>query len=180
MNSWQQYFSEPENLNNLIAGLALIISFISTAFALRAVALQREHNRISVKPLPDFIFGDYENEIKVKIHNHGLGPMIIDKIEVMENSSVIGNNLIDLMPIHPKAIPWEDFVRNLEGRILSPGEEKVLILLSGNPKNRSFITFRDKVRAKLALLTVRIHYKGIYDKSVLVYDKALEKWFPKR
>jgi hypothetical protein len=177
MNLWQQYFSEPENLNNLIAGLALIVSFISTALALRAVALQREHNRISVKPLPDFIFGDYENEIKVKIHNHGLGPMIIEKVEVLENDNVIGNNLVDLMPIHPKTIPWEDFVRNLEGRILAPGEEKVLILLSGDSKNRSFITFRDKVREKLASLTIRIRYKGIYDKNVRVYEKALEKWF---
>ena len=99
--------------------------------------------------------------------------MIIEKVEVLENNNVIGNNLIDLMPIHPKAIPWEDFVRNLEGRILAPG----LILLSGNSKNRSFTTFRDKVRAKLAPLTIKIHYRGIYDKSVLVYEKALEKWF---
>ncbi len=177
MKEWLEYFSNPENLNNLIAGLALILSFVSTAFALGAVALQREHNRLSIKPLPDFIFGDYENEVMVKIHNHGLGPMTIEKVEVVENGKVIGNNLIDLMPIHPKSIPWKDFVRNLEGRILAPGEEKVLILLSGNSANRSFITFRDKVRTKLAPLTIKIHYKGIYDKSVLIYEKALEKWF---
>lgn len=177
MTTWQQYVSEPENLNNMIAGLALLVSFISTVFALRAIALQREHNRVSVKPLPDFIFGDYEDEIKVNIHNHGLGPMTIDKVEVIENGKVVGKNLIDLMPSHPKSIPWRDFVRNLENRILAPGEEKALILLKGNTKNRTFTNFRNKVRTKLAPLTVRIYYRGIYDKDTLVYEKPLADWF---
>jgi hypothetical protein len=72
------------DLGNIIAGLALIVSCISTILALRAVALQREHNRISVKPLPDIILADYEDEIAVRIHNHGLGPMMIDKLEVLK------------------------------------------------------------------------------------------------
>jgi hypothetical protein len=63
MNPWQQYISDPENLNNIIAGVAVGVSFLSTLLALWAVYLQREHNRVSVKPLPDLVFGDYENKI---------------------------------------------------------------------------------------------------------------------
>lgn len=177
MNLAQQYFSDQENLSNLIASLALIISAVSTILALIAIALQREHNRVSVKPLPDFIYGNYENEIKVIIHNHGLGPMRLLRVEVLENNAVIGENLIDLMPSLPKTITWEDYVRNLDERILAPGEEKALILLSGDEKKQVFVKFRDKVRNRLISLTVRIYYKGVYDKKELTYENALEMWF---
>lgn len=176
MNPWQQYISDPENLNNIIAGIAVGVSFLSTLLALWAVYLQRQHNLISVRPMPDIIFGDYEDEIKVGLHNHGLGPMILVRVEILKNQNVVADNLIDLMPDQPRGVFWEDFVKKLKDRILAPGEEKMLIKLSGNSNNRSFIKFRDNVRQELAPLVIRVSYKGIYDKEVLVCEKSLD-WF---
>jgi hypothetical protein len=176
VNWLQQYISDPENLNNIIAGIAVGISFLSTLLALLAVYLQREHNRVSVKPLPDLIFGDYENEILVEIHNHGLGPMIMVRVEILNNDTVLADNLIDLMPDLPKGMNWDDFVKNLKDRILAPGEEKTLVELTGSEKNKTFISFRDKVRKTLAPLTVKVYYKGIYDKKVRIFEKSLD-WF---
>ena len=164
------------NLSNIIAGLALIASCISTILAIRAVALQREHNRISVKPLPDIILADYEDEIAVRIHNHGLGPMIIDKLEVLADKVVLADNIIDLMPTPPKDIFWDDFIKILAGRILAPGEEKVLIKLSDDSENKVFEDFRDEVRKKLAPLIVRVQYKGVYDKKTSSHERSLD-WF---
>jgi len=176
MDFIQTFHHNSDNAGNLIAGLALLVSFISTLLALWAVRLQREHNRISVKPLPDIIFGDYENEIKVGLHNHGLGPLILIRVEVLKDSSVVSDNLIDLMPDQTKGIFWEDFVQKLKDRILAPGEEKMLVKLSGNSKSKSFISYRNKVRKELAPLSVKIYYKGIYDKTELVFEKSLD-WF---
>lgn len=176
MTTLQKFLSDPQNLNNLITGVAVVVSFLSTLLALWAVFLQREHNRISVKPLPDIVFGDYENEIKVGIHNHGLGPMILVNVEILKNQAVIADNVIDLMPDQPNGISWEDFVQLLKDRVLAPGEEKMLVKLSGNSKNKTFVNFRNKVREELAPLTVKIYYKGIYDKNVLIFEKSLD-WF---
>lgn len=179
MNWWQQYISDPENLNNIIASIAVGVSFLSTLLALWAVYLQREHNRVSVKPLPDLIFGDYENEIVVEIHNNGLGPMILVRVEILNNNTVLADNLIDLMPDLPKGMDWDDFVKNLKDRVLAPGEEKTLVELSGSEKNKTFVNFRDKVRKALAPLTVKVYYKGIYDKNVLTFEKSLD-WFGRK
>jgi len=154
MTALQEFLSDPQNL---ITSVAVILSFLSTLLALWAVFLQREHNRISVKPLPDIVFGDYENEIKVGIHNHGLGPMILVNVEILKNQAVIANNVIDLMPDQPRGISWEDFVQLLKDRVLAPGEEKMLVKLSGNSENKTFVKFRNKVREELAPLTVKIY-----------------------
>jgi len=176
VSSWQQYISDPENLNNIIAGVAVGISFISTLLALWSVYLQRKHNQISIKPLPDIIFGDYTNEIKVALHNHGLGPMVLTKVEILKDGVVLDDNLISLMPEQPKGIDWDDFVELLKDRILAPGEEKMLVKLTGNPKNKTYGKFRDKVREELAPLSVKIYYKGIYDKEETIFEKELD-WF---
>lgn len=176
MNSWQQYVSNPENLNNIIASIAVGVSFLSTLLALWAVYLQREHNRVSVRPLPDLIFGDYENQIIVEIHNNGLGPMILVGVEILKDNTVLADNLIDLMPSLPKGMRWDDFVKNLKNRVLAPGEEKTLIELSGNEKSKTFVNFRDKVRETLAPLTVKVYYKGIYDKKSRIFEQSLD-WF---
>jgi hypothetical protein len=176
MNPWQQYISDPKNLDNMIAGAAVGVSFLSTLLALWAVYLQREHNRISVRPMPDIVFGDYENEIKVGLHNHGLGPMILVQVEILKNQVVMADNLVDLMPGQPRGISWKDFVKQLKDRILAPGEEKMLIKLSGSTKNKTFIKFRNKVREELSPLVVKVYYKGIYDKRVLVFEKSFG-WF---
>lgn len=173
MTALQEFLSDPQNL---ITSVAVILSFLSTLLALWAVFLQREHNRISVKPLPDIVFGDYENEIKVGIHNHGLGPMILVNVEILKNQTVIANNVIDLMPDQPRGISWEDFVQLLKDRVLAPGEEKMLVKLSGNSENKTFVKFRNKVREELAPLTVKIYYKGIYDKNDRIFEKSLD-WF---
>jgi hypothetical protein len=176
MNICQQILSKPELLSNLIASLALIVSCVSTILALRAVSLQREHNRISVKPLPDIILADYESEIAVKVHNHGLGPMIIEKLEILKGENTVADNLIDLMPSPPNDIIWDDFIKILAGRILAPGDEKVLIKLSGDSEDQKFVKYRDKARQALAPLVVKFYYKGVYDKKVLSHERSLV-WF---
>ncbi len=176
MNTFQKYMSDPENLKTVIAAVAVIVSFLSTLLALWSVYLQRKHNQISVKPLPDMIFGDYTNEIKVALHNHGLGPMILTKVEILKDEILLDDDLISLMPEPPKGIDWDDFVELLKDRILAPGEEKMLVKLSGNPTNKTFVNFRNKVREELAPLKVKVYYKGIYDKEETVFEKSLD-WF---
>ena len=76
----------------------------------------------------------------------------------------------------PTAYSWDDFVKDLKDRVLAPGEEKTLVELSGDEKNKTFVSFRDEVRTALAPLTVKVYYKGIYDKKDRIFQKSLD-WF---
>jgi len=71
------YFVEAiKNPSAVVALFALLLSCI-------AYFGQRKHNRLSVRPLAYIMFGDWEDEIFVKVVNNGTGPMIIESITVL-------------------------------------------------------------------------------------------------
>lgn len=65
--------------------------------------------------------GDYENRIYVKIQNNGVGPLIVKGV-VIEGAMEPEKPLINAMPeLPPKAI-WTNFVEEISGRSVPPGE----------------------------------------------------------
>lgn len=144
--------------------LAIIVSLVSLGFAIRAMSLQRLHNRKTLAPIPYFSMGDYENHLFVRLNNDGAGPMIIDSIQVIDTvqSVEVGAALIELMPVD---IVWETFVRNISGRALRPGNEILMLSLKGDPSDPAFAAARDAVRSRLARLLVRVNFHSIYDEK---------------
>lgn len=69
-----------------IAGIALIVSICSIILGVIALAIQRDHNRKSVKPICSILRSDYEDRISVRIKNAGVGPLIVEKISVINGS----------------------------------------------------------------------------------------------
>jgi len=165
----------PDNVAVLIAGLALILSFLSTILTLCSVWLQRIHNRVSVRPIAESTFSDFEDHLAVKIRNNGLGPLIIKKFEICRENKIIADNLIELMPSQAETISWKNFVMSINNRVLIPGEELCILDLVGDQNNREFTEFRDKVRKALAPLIIRIHYKSIYNENRPSYCSGPQK-----
>ena len=167
------------NTNQVIAFaaiFALILTFISILITAISVSLQRKHNKQSVKPILNIILADYENRISVMLQNKGLGPLTIEHFYVLKDEKKIENNLIDCMPDLPDKLMWKHFIKDFNGKALTASEKISGLTLSGDVNDNNFCTYRDEVRKRLSLLTVKVDYKDIYGKNMPTCERQL-KWF---
>lgn len=178
-----QYSANDPNTTNalatvasvVIAFFALITSIASVVLALRSLSAQRSHSYSSVRPLAYISFADYEDRISVKIHNNGVGPLIISKL-VVSGSHDAKDNLIEWMPELPSGRLWDTFVREFPGRSLAPGREIILLQLRGDVEDSGFREARELCRTALKALKVTLHYTDIYERSMPPAQRSLS-WF---
>jgi hypothetical protein len=130
--------------------------------------MQIRHNRKSVLPIGHISVGDYENKLFVRLWNHGVGPMIVENVQVTitETGQQISDRIIGAMPELPGDYPWTNFVGNISGRAISAKDSIILIQLDGDPDNDAFNKIRTEVRKALAPLSVKVEYKNIYDQGM--------------
>lgn len=153
--------------------LALLVSVIAVLVALISAKQQRTHNTLTVKPIPEVTVGDYENCLRVKLRNHGSGPLLIKSfIATFHGNSC--QSLIDCMP-NLGDVHWTNFTGVIDGRALLPGKEIVLIELTAENKV-NFSISRDLARLALSETTIVVQYSDIYDSSFSPYKKSLS-WF---
>ena len=137
-----------------------VASFLVAAFSLWT---QRSHNRRSVCPVAEILFGDYEGSLFIKLANSGVGPLTVVSVSVEDGVNKKGN-VIDWMP---GSIEYTDFVSVVSGRSIRPGSELVLLMLSERNNGDGFAERRDQCRAILNRLTIKVNYKDIYGKTRL-------------
>jgi hypothetical protein len=157
------------------AFLALLVSAVSVGISVWAVRSERRHNELSVRPLAEITVADYENSIRVKLRNHGIGPLIITAVTVTDGSST-RPTLLDWMPDLPAQRHWTNFTDQVRDRTLAPGGELVLLELTEDEDEEDFGACRDLARAALAPLTVNVEYTNIYNTVMPPRRKALS-WF---
>jgi hypothetical protein len=157
-----------------VAALAFIVSAISLVVSVRTLKHQREHNTLSVRPLPEVTVADYENSLRVKLRNNGSGPMIIQSLSVTDGATTC-ESLIECMPELPGR-HWTHFSNALSNRSLMPGSEIVLLALTEEDGELGFSWSRDLARRALSPLTVSVKYTDVYKSGFNPYTKALD-WF---
>lgn len=155
--------------------LALLVSAISVGISVWAVRTQRRHNELSVRPLAEITVGDYEHSLRVKLRDHGIGPMIVTAVTVSDGSNV-KPTVLAWMPDLPDNRVWTDFTAEICDRTLAPGSELVLLELTEDEGEKGFAECRDLVRSALAPLTVNVEYTNIYNTVMPPRQKALS-WF---
>lgn len=153
--------------------LALIVSAAAVGVAVVTARQQRTHNTLTVKPIPEVTVGDYEDSLRVKLRNHGSGPLTVKSL-VASFQGKSCQSLIDCMPNLER--DWTNFAGIIDGRTLLPGDEIVLIELSAEQKEQGFEIHRDLARHALAHTTIVIQYTNIYDSNFPHYSKSLS-WF---
>src|SRR5689334_985706 len=90
---------------------AVFVSTISIIVAVVNVAMQRNHNRKSVLPIANIVFGDYENDLFIRLRNDGIGPMVVESVVVTtEGNNERAEAVIDLLPPLPNGHHWNTFV----------------------------------------------------------------------
>ena len=157
------------------ASLALLVSLISVCISVWAVLTERKHNELSTRPLAEITVADHESSLRVKLRNHGVGPMIVTAVTVSDGASA-KPTILDWMPELPGGRPWTNFAGDVRDRTLAPGSEIILLELTEYEGEKGFAKCRDKVRSALAPLTVNVEYTNIYN-SVMPPRRKELSWF---
>lgn len=144
----------------------VVISIIALIFTAVTLYFQRQHNRLSVRPIAIVTVGDYEHRLSVFLQNEGLGPLIIKELRFRDESGNIESALLDFFGEKFDDVEWSTFTSDIDGWAIRPGKYRTLIELEGDPLDEDFILIRDEVRKVLAPITVHLKYQDIYKKNM--------------
>lgn len=161
------------NAQSIMAVCAVIVSVISLFVAIKALSAQKEHNKLSVKPIAHFSKGDYEDQIFVKLKNYGMGPLLISSFDIKKDKSSF-KRLIDSFDDLASKISWDTFTDDIEGRVLAPQKEFVLIQASFSSPEQKDI--KDAIRQSLAKTSLTVEYKCVYNEQQPKVEEKLD-WF---
>ena len=154
MGFWE-FINRFKDLFALITSVcSIIISIIALKASISNAKAQRQHNLNSVLPICDIESCDYENNISVKIHNNGLGVMIIESLHFEAKNGDSSDSLINLMP---NIKEWKTFRISVDHASILPRESMVLIQAVKFTE-----TEKAAIRKALSEITVTIKYRDIY------------------
>lgn len=159
--------------------LATVVSALTAALAVAvsiwALWVQRRHNKISVRPIPEVSMGDGINSISVVLSNNGVGPLVIRRMRVSKGQES-RENIIDWMKEYMPEMDWTSFASIPPDRTIKPNGEVTLIELTEEPDEQGFVTLRDMARAKLSQLVVTVEYTDAYGTPFTPCVRPLD-WF---
>jgi len=154
--------------SNLIAMLALGVSFLSIVIGFLSLWLQHRHNKLSVRPIGIILLSDYENRIAITVKNVGMGTMILKSFETCDNKGNKKDYPIDWMP---PGIHWADFRKGLTA--IKEGDSSVYLEYRPNPRDIDSEKNKEDIRSILKNLTIKITYDDIYRKKQPVLCRSL-------
>jgi hypothetical protein len=176
MQALFELLRQEKDLANAIAAVASALTALIALFvSLWALHVQRRHNVLSIRPIPEITVADYEDSLRVKIRNNGSGPMLVKALEVF-NANEVKGSVIEWMPILPENRAWNHFSMALEQRTIQPDGVITLLELTAAEGERMFARCRDLTRVELSKLRVVVHYTDIYASNIPSYEKSLS-WF---
>ena len=178
--------SQPDQANALAAFgslavglLALFVAGLSIYYTVRGLALQQRHNELSVLPVPFIALADYENLLRVKIRNDGLGPLIVKGLKFHnKNQNGEFSDLVSYMPTLPSSLSWSNFSSGYI-RSIRPGDELILLELQEDSFSLDFAAFRDACRQRLKFMQVELDYTDVYGLQFVAATRDLE-WSGRR
>jgi hypothetical protein len=162
----------------IVGVVALFVSAYSIILSVQNMKDGRIHDRKSVMPIGHIGVGDYEDRLIVRVHNNGIGPMLIDRLIVTKRGSSDESNsaLIDFMPDLPNGMLWTNFVGNIDGSALAVDKDITLLSLEGSPNDPRFVKARQAVRQALSGLDIVVTYRNVYGEQMLPVTRNLG-WF---
>ena len=159
---------------DFIATCAGVVSFCSFVVSVRALKIQRDHDKKSVQPIPQIIFGDYENSLHVAIENAGIGPFILEEIRVRSSlSNLVKSSIVAHLQPLPDGFFWSEVVEKIQTRAISAQKRLVLLRLDEPDTPDGFDEVRKDVRTRLGYLTVELAGTDIYGEKRLSCSRSL-------
>ena len=158
----------------IIATASFFVAAASWIVSYQTLKIQHKHNVLSVKPIPQFSIGDYENELFVKLKNYGIGPLIVEKFVAEMENGELKSKIIDALPTALRQqVRWETFTGVVDGYALAPEKEFVLLKASFDVGSTPI---HNSLRSELSKLQLKVEVKDIYGNLQPIYEKSLD-WF---
>jgi len=137
-DDWADFGQYVDGTVGAILGAVNLMVIVLVAVLVHRLETKREHDM--VRPFAYINVGDYEDDIYVKIQNHGLGPMVIKKFicyagDDTENATV---DLVDLVT-DLNSVIWTTFTINGPPEVIPAGGESVLIQYAGDSDDHDYI-----------------------------------------
>lgn len=157
-----------------LALAAIVVSVVALFVAFWTAHTQRVHNRLSVRPLAEVLLLDSEGHIRIRLRNHGTGPLIVHTLRVLQPHRQTLRSLIDAMPDNEDG--WTFFVGPVDGRSVSAGGEIDLLEFEYDATNTEERQLANLSRVALQQLTLELDYHDIYSELMPKYVRSLA-WF---
>ncbi|MCP3907446.1 MAG: hypothetical protein GY712_05450 [Oceanicoccus sp.] len=169
-----EILSKPEII---VAVCALFVSVISIVIGALALRNQKIHNQKSVRPICSITYKNYLSEIVITVSNDGVGPMLVDALELIKNGKVY-RRLKDLIsPSFPSGgeytYKWVNFIQQ---RTIPVGGHIEIFCFHKTEGQTDFESVRDKVRKALTEVTISIKYSDIYGKDFPRAERTLHNF----
>ncbi len=161
----------------VVASLALFVSRVAVWLAHNTLSHQRQHNVLSVKPIPFLSLVERDDQIAIFLNNNGSGPLIVESM-LVKKGEIVKRGVVDWMPTLPNSFYWTSFVFLIKDRALLPGQTITVVQLDVDLKNPNFVLARDEVRKALSQLNIVIKYSDVYGTNFADYSRLLD-WFGK-
>lgn len=152
----------------------LVIATIAIAISVMTMIFQMRHNKLSVKPIPLLVKGNYINVIRVRLWNKGAGPLIIKSLTA-EKNGIRKNSIREFMPDLPHGIYYYEYILDFENRAIYPGESINLLEFRKNKKEH--IDWYNKIKDILNGMVVTLKYESVYEDIKTITFKKLEFGF---
>lgn len=166
------------NPSDFIAFCALFVSICSFGLTIYTIWTQREHDRLSVKPLGEIHFKHVMGTFLISIKNGGLGPLIIKSIETYKE----GN---------PRNLGWPPntfskdnyqtvdafphFLYDLEKTPILHGDSIVIFEHNFNYHNLVQLKEASCTEESLVDLIIKVQYTSIFENEVFETTYKLKK-----
>lgn len=182
LNKYLPIWLLPENQNFALAlgsltsaWVAIVISIISMIalyVAYKTLSEQRLNNNLTVRPLPEITIDDNDDELCIKLVNHGFGPLLIKTfISTNPDSGKSGKSLADCVDLCGNS--WTRSCGRVDGRVILPGKEIVLVELKKEKDGITFNHAQNHARNDLSNVKIVVCYSDIYDSKLPPYERVL-------
>ena len=167
------HVSQPANFLDAIFSIGtIVLSVVAIIISIITFRSQKKHNKNSVRPILNIVFGDYENDIYIRVDNYGVGPAIIKGVECTyctENGKVAKKSVVELIPSwiltqkNPECFSermcyFTDFVKDITGKTIAP-EHGIVLIKQKNPDPDKAMALRNFLKD----ISIKVFYTDIYD-----------------
>lgn len=151
----------------IVSVSALVVASLSSFVSFLTFKQQRTHDMKSVVPIIQVGQWDYENMIQVDMRNSGLGPALIKNIAVVDNSGECRASLFAWLPKNlPSEMNYAEYWTAYQNFVVQPSQIIYLIKIPVDTELPRQVDERERLRAILRQLTVRIEYEDLYHNRI--------------
>jgi hypothetical protein len=161
---------------SIIAACALVVPIVAVGMTVWAELAQREHMRLSGRPVAALPVADFEHRLAVWLANKGLGPMRSRALTVRDAAGTVHPDVLSHMPELPRGVYWTNFHGSADGALLEAGKRLDLLVLEGDLSSPSFRGARDSIRRSLSDLTVHVEYEDLYERAMRPEERTLSSF----